>query len=249
MERDRVFRPFALNLSENNLNEKHLRLICRALFDRKQPLNLGALDLSVNHNINDDCARVLFRCIGLKCPRLESIDISYANITDIVCDVIYDFYGRYVLDRNRNRNRNQNRKRYRNTNATAKRQSTPSLSRSKSKSKNRVRTSSKSKALSRTTSSIESSGGRKSWRRSINGKPHALSKLDLSFTRISENGLLTLDELFNEIPKSMEYIHNDFESNSNQIETVDETQTDSDSVQNPDSIGDENKDITSSTET
>merc|ERR1739838_925370 len=79
------------------------------------PLNLGALDLSVNHNINDDCARVLFRCIGLKCPMLESIDISYANITDIVCDVIYDFYGQYVLDRDRN-HRNGNQKRNSNRN-------------------------------------------------------------------------------------------------------------------------------------
>lgn len=129
-------RPFALNLSENNLNEKQFGLLCRAVLDRRSPLNIQSLDLSVNHNINDHCARVLFRCIGAKCPLLEAIDLSFANITDVSCDVIYDFYGRYFLDRE------------------AKGPSSGNVS---------------------------------------------LHKIDLSFTRISGNGLLTLDALCNTI--------------------------------------------------
>eukprot|EP01083_Nonionella_stella_P091253 255083_1 len=35
-----------------------------------------------------------------------------------------------------------------------------------------------------------------------------LHKIDLSFTRISEHGLFILDQLFNELPKSVIYIHN-----------------------------------------
>jgi len=169
-ERGRVLRPFALNLSANNLNEKHIAMICRALLDRVQPLNVGALDLSWNHNISDECARVLFRCIGTKCPSLKALDLSYANITDTSCHVIYDFYRRFVLDREA---------------ATS-----PTMA---------------------AGIGTKTKRDRKRKRANVRGPSrNALHRIDLSFTRISENGLLTLDELFNEIPKSMKYIHNDF---------------------------------------
>jgi len=85
-----------LKLSACNLNSTHLSLICRALLSRKSPLRVSRLELSKNQ-ISDRAMRSLLRCVGRRCPRLESIDCSYANVTDASCDAIAAFYDRYAL--------------------------------------------------------------------------------------------------------------------------------------------------------
>ena len=84
-----------LMLSSNTLNSRQMSRICRALLWRKSPLRLSRLDLSKNQ-ISDRCARSLLRCVGRHCPRLESMDLSYANVTDASCDAIAAFYDRYA---------------------------------------------------------------------------------------------------------------------------------------------------------
>ena len=149
-------KPFSLNLSGNNLNGNHIGYICEALLNRYYPLNLIKLDLSINHNISDLCAKLLFKCIGDKCHKLQCIDLSYANITDLSCDIIYNFYFKYFLNK---------------TNHTH------------------------------------------------------LHKIDLSFTRISENGLIILDKLYNELPskcidhQQIKYIHNKSSSSTSSHES------------------------------
>jgi len=146
-------KPVTLNLSGNNLNCQHMAAMCKALLSRTQPINLGKFDLSINHNISDLCVRLLFKCIGEKCPKLQWIDLSYANITDTSCNIIYDFYYKYFI----------------------------------------------SSFHEHDDHSV------------------LLHKIDLSFTRISENGLVILDDLFNELPKSIKYIHDKKRDQSNTI--------------------------------
>jgi len=136
-------KSLALNLSGNNLTTHQIGVICHALSSRTTAIDMCKLDLNFNHNINDMCARRLFQCVGEKCPHLQSIDLSHANITDRACDVIYDFYKQYLM--------------------------------------------SSYFTMSSATS---------------------LHQIDLSFTRITENGLCILDRLFNELPKTIQYVHN-----------------------------------------
>lgn len=141
--------------------------MCKAMLDRYYPLNLSKLDLSINHNISDLCVKFLFKCIGEKCHKLQCIDLSYANITDLSCDIIYNFYYKYFI--NHKNKLNHKKCGYH-------------------------------------------KGSHKYYQRDLTH----LHKIDLSFTRISENGLITLDQLFNELPSNhtrdhenkIKYIHN-----------------------------------------
>ena len=38
---------------------------------------------------------LLFECITHKCPKLEIINLSSTNITDLTCKIIYNFYQKY----------------------------------------------------------------------------------------------------------------------------------------------------------
>jgi len=88
----------SLNLSSNNLCSAQLSRMCRALLSRPRssPLSLTQLDLSQNHNISDRSTRALLSCVGRHCPMLQSIDLSFANITDASCDAIAAFYDKYA---------------------------------------------------------------------------------------------------------------------------------------------------------
>ena len=90
---------FILNLSGNNLNQHHMESICYTLLNRYYILNLNKLDLSINHGITDLNVKLLFKCIGEKCHKLENIDLSFANITDKSCEDIYRFYYKYFINK------------------------------------------------------------------------------------------------------------------------------------------------------